>query len=910
MSASVNSPRSPFVVGVTGDTDLPTETTPDLRWRFANLFTFIQRGARALAAPHPNSTQADSKVTCWEALGLNHEKGPIAEWAQWPGLGDNTPVVLLSALGPGPERLAAEVALDLGIDLRAPLPFPEPVLRQKLIADDTSKEEWDQLEPLLACANHFPIFLEKDLLQDAQLLGPAYEAERTQLFEQDYEDPDAYNRRRRAAGEYVAAFCDLLISIIDSEATIDPVVEAKRKGLEPGLLALTPAFHWSDNGPVFQLCQPNSSSKSTDPGAVSEEPRLRVLYPYDLAPARYLDGPLIAQTWDLEGDQNAIVRSHQKANKHPQDGSIYPEDFTRIRKHFLKWHHDGFSLFRRISNNVATFNAWQPNSADKKELETAIELALEKECGIRLRDRKNRDLPPNKVRSEFTKRFGKPALKSKDNSNRTESEGDELRVYLEKLRPIAELRAKAAFASRKNSEYRARTMRTLFLLTFCAAVFMHLFAHWHPRTTGSEQSNGHHAGHSAIPQPTLVATHEAHDEHSESTDAPSPAPPSPHSSHHSPLRPVFGVAALLLALGALSIFAKYRINRIDEIHNDNRALAEGLRVQFSWALSGLRRSVPANYMQRQRSELDWIRAAISATASPYESRQIDFLALTKDNQATLFQLAKTSWIDAQASYHQRSSRTQLNHLHFWHGLGSVLALAGLWQLIFLIFFTIFPALEKWLNSSVLHSIGGGIIGLLLAGTILILSSLWTLVRHLRGSGSNHPSDTIPQAILGFLAPVSTTGLDLMTPTQRAFRRLKNFGIFSIPAAALASALLGILLFPIALLPTLPDLLNLGIVSMGACLLSGALAVAWAEKNFYSEHAYQYSAMATLYQATSLRYQELLYQFKAVPEDSDELPHARQRLHALLFAVGKEALDENAEWLILHRSRPMEPVMAG
>jgi len=33
--------------------------------------------------------------------------------------------------------------------------------------------------------------------------------------------------------------------------------------------------------------------------------------------------------------------------------------------------------------------------------------------------------------------------------------------------------------------------------------------------------------------------------------------------------------------------------------------------------------------------------------------------------------------------------------------------------------------------------------------------------------------------------------------------------------------------------------------MGICLLGGTLAVAWAEKNFYSEHAYQYASMATL-----------------------------------------------------------------
>jgi hypothetical protein len=31
---------------------------------------------------------------------------------------------------------------------------------------------------------------------------------------------------------------------------------------------------------------------------------------------------------------------------------------------------------------------------------------------------------------------------------------------------------------------------------------------------------------------------------------------------------------------------------------------------------------------------------------------------------------------------------------------------------------------------------------------------------------------------------------------------------------------------------------------------------------------------------------------------------------ILFALGLQALNENGEWLILHRARPLEPVLAG
>jgi hypothetical protein len=40
---------------------------------------------------------------------------------------------------------------------------------------------------------------------------------------------------------------------------------------------------------------------------------------------------------------------------------------------------------------------------------------------------------------------------------------------------------------------------------------------------------------------------------------------------------------------------------------------------------------------------------------------------------------------------------------------------------------------------------------------------------------------------------------------------------------------------------------------------------------------------------------------------DRLMH---EAHDILYQLGCEALNENAEWLILHRSRPVEPFMAG
>lgn len=36
----------------------------------------------------------------------------------------------------------------------------------------------------------------------------------------------------------------------------------------------------------------------------------------------------------------------------------------------------------------------------------------------------------------------------------------------------------------------------------------------------------------------------------------------------------------------------------------------------------------------------------------------------------------------------------------------------------------------------------------------------------------------------------------------------------------------------------------------------------------------------------------------------------REIQQLLYALGGEALDEDPEWLLLHRARPLEPVMGG
>ena len=80
----------------------------------------------------------------------------------------------------------------------------------------------------------------------------------------------------------------------------------------------------------------------------------------------------------------------------------------------------------------------------------------------------------------------------------------------------------------------------------------------------------------------------------------------------------------------------------------------------------------------------------------------------------------------------------------------------------------------------------------------------------------------------------------------------------------------------------------------ALLLAGAaIAVAYGEKMAFSEHSRQYAATSILFQTYSR-------QFSNGPLTPAEVE--------LFRALGKDALQENGDWLLLHRDRPLEVIV--
>jgi hypothetical protein len=136
-------------------------------------------------------------------------------------------------------------------------------------------------------------------------------------------------------------------------------------------------------------------------------------------------------------------------------------------------------------------------------------------------------------------------------------------------------------------------------------------------------------------------------------------------------------AALILALlvAQSEVWAKRRVR-----HEDYRALAEALRVQFFWLAAGLPDLASAQYLRKQAGEMIWIRDALSE-CSLYGGLFANIRQTTKDAAARL-DLARV-WVKGQAKYFHDTSlkyqnkRTIFNRFAFlMAGIGFAFPIVG------------------------------------------------------------------------------------------------------------------------------------------------------------------------------------------------------------------------------------------
>jgi hypothetical protein len=206
--------RVPLVIGVTGHRDLRSQDVPALEREVCAIITRMQR--------------------------------------DYVGEGNETPLVLISALAEGADRVVARVALAMGLQLIAPLPLPAAEYKRDFEPGLTpgAAAEFDQL---LSQAVATPVM--------SFTAGNSLEAVRT--------DANKRAEQYRAVGLFIVQHCDVLIALWDGNENdkaiggTGEVVTFKREGIP---LVVSGSAHasldGSEIGPVIHIVTPRNKPGS------------------------------------------------------------------------------------------------------------------------------------------------------------------------------------------------------------------------------------------------------------------------------------------------------------------------------------------------------------------------------------------------------------------------------------------------------------------------------------------------------------------------------------------------------------------------------------------------------------------------------------------------------------------------
>lgn len=194
------SPRIPLVIGITGHRDLRPQDIPALEQKVQHIFNDLH--------------------------------------SQYP----RTPLVLLTQLAEGSDRLAARVALKSDISITGVLPMPREIYATDFVTPE-SQNEFSQLLEKLNLLLVMPA-------SDSEVSGQA----RDHLYEK--------------AGAYIVRHCQILMSLWDGVDTgkqggTSEMVRFKLEGLPESYRAV-PTLDPEETGPVYHVVTPRSSNPKVD----------------------------------------------------------------------------------------------------------------------------------------------------------------------------------------------------------------------------------------------------------------------------------------------------------------------------------------------------------------------------------------------------------------------------------------------------------------------------------------------------------------------------------------------------------------------------------------------------------------------------------------------------------------------
>lgn len=794
-------------------------------------------------SPPPDSSQAYH--SCWKPLGLGE-----------------TPIVVLSSLAPGIDTLVVETVFaylsahpKARITVRAPLPFPEEIYarassfedderrRNPCNIPDAPKRRLEHVLRLIKsqtgyCAERdiFEVPLHHNVHGNAAASATEITIAVSDLTA---EDPQTRKKRRnlryRAAGEYVAAYSDILLACYDeihdqlkpsslldlySPGTVT-IVEAKRSGLTDGLLPIPNIIAWADTGPVLHLPidrLKHLDNKETNTPAAQDRP-MRLLQPYDNRP------------------EAAHICSH--------DPDLSP-----------RWQENGHRLLTAGIRNLAAYSKLLPTAGSAEGRRESL-------------------------RNLFTvKDTIRPPTASIDAAVQTALACESF--------PFGAYAALRDATSAVNGAWGGKAHRlhvTMFRISIATVLLFVLST-----TNLSEVMSMGEAVSGSIRR-----------------------------------------AAFLLASGlffyALLLHKGYSLRvifglssddddppppEIEDRQFDYRAIAEGMRVQAYWSVSGLFASVASRYIQRLRGELGWIRCVISSTTFPYHRTRDWFAKLEPRQRIEILEAVQHGWIQGQIAYFTGSIKKDTLRHESWTAIGRALLTGAFVLATYALYVSVCDGAT--LHALVPFSTLCTYVALFL---LVVPFGLWFAEYLARtGPGFEDPDKKIRKETGWHFWKIffPTLWQEHWTCTQgKAEARVRHLHLICALVFGASSAML-LAFLPLSLAGDSATKYTADVTGglKSALLGLSGLVFVWMERRLLSENIRRYSAMLGLFTGANTRLGNKLTALRALPAATtdSESPEQKKLLlecQDLLLALGQEALTENAEWIVMRRSRRIKPV---
>lgn len=354
---------------------------------------------------------------------------------------------------------------------------------------------------------------------------------------------------------------------------------------------------------------------------------------------------------------------------------------------------------------------------------------------------------------------------------------------------------------------------------------------------------------------------------------------------------------VFLAL-AWGISRREKTVKLKNEHEDYRALAEAWRVCFFWRLVGIPTEIAKAYLRHQRGELDWIRQTFNA-------HDLKARALDEERKPTPedFQTAYTEWVKGQSEYFRHPTdpdkgkvpgfRKKLTRYrdYSWLLLFGGLCAAAVGTMADLLAKNAFASQSAWGDTWLFarNFLSADRLASPFTPALLLLARMesWPIVteENTREAQGDPKKDQTRLRLL-----------HEWIQRRNTLQRVLFIGI-SVLALALACEFTPGTSVAISLRPCIQ-------VVETACFFAPALFFLNADINAIPEHVQSYERMAGIF----ARAQQML-------ETIAEIPHkavgnwantdTQQRAKRVLEELGREALHENGEWLLIHRDRPLD-----